>query len=65
MHDRRARSTRKSGFPIAFSGPLDRADSQVYPYRCRDVFYLTGKMPVLLKQEIGRLKTLFTLPLAI
>ncbi len=34
MHDRRARSTIKSGFPMAFSGPLDRADSRVCPYRC-------------------------------
>ena len=47
MHARRARSTTKIGFPMAFSGPLAsesaactpraRADSRVCPYRCRDV----------------------------
>jgi hypothetical protein len=36
MHVRRARSTRKSGFPMAFSGPpiaaIGRADTRVCPY---------------------------------
>ena len=57
MHDRRARSTFiKSGFPVAFSGSLHAVATG--KLRLRVAPEMTGKMPVLLNQEIGRLESL-------
>jgi hypothetical protein len=45
----------KSGFPVAFSGSLHAVATG--KLRLRVAPEMTGKMPVLLKQEIGRLES--------
>jgi hypothetical protein len=46
----------KSGFPVAFSGSLHAVATG--KLRLRVAPEMTGKMPVLLNQEIGRLESL-------